>query len=372
MNMKDRKYQKKVDVLHVGEYVNGGVATYIDTILGLDTDAFDEYLIMSKERSVLEWNNIPSNRVHYYEYHRGLVSALIAMKKVYDTMCQLKPDIVYCHSTWAGVIARVPLLFMRNRPKVIYNAHGWAFTMQVAKWKKWVYALVEGVLYHATDCIINVSNYEYNAAREFGIPAAKMRVLYSGSNEVVASDIPAKNVFGDSTINLLFVGRFDPQKGVDFLLKTFAGYSREDIHLYLIGDAVVSTNDYKKIADKRIHFLGWIPHGDMEMYYQSCDVVIMPSRWEAFGLVAIEAMKYKKPVIASDRGALPELVKDGYNGYVFKMEDECSLKIVFDKLEKNVLMRLGDNAFAEFKKNFSGSVMREKMKAIYEELLSGK
>ena len=70
-------------------------------------------------------------------------------------------------------------------------------------------------------------------------------------------------------------------------------------------------------------------------YYQSCDGVIMPSRWEAFGLVAVEAMKYKKPVIVSDCGALPELVKDGYNGYVFKMDDEDSLKLIIDKLEKD-------------------------------------
>ena len=135
---------------------------------------------------------------------------------------------------------------------------------------------------------------------------------------------------------------------------------------------MVSTNDYKKINDERIHFLGWIPHGEIGEYYQSCDGVIMPSRWEAFGLVAVEAMKYKKPVIVSDCGALPELVKDGYNGYVFKMDDEDSLKLIIDKLEKDTLIQLGNNAFGEFKKNFSETVMREKMKAIYEEILSGK
>jgi glycosyltransferase involved in cell wall biosynthesis len=363
---------KKIKILHIGEYVNGGVATYIDTILGIDNSAFDEYLVMSKERSALEWDNVPADKIYCYDYRRGIFQAVAAMKTIYEVINRFTPDIIYCHSTWAGVMARVPLLFMRNRPKVIYNAHGWAFTMQVAGWKKWIYAMVERVLYHATDCVINVSNYEYNAARKFGIPADKMRVLYSGSNEVDGNNVPAKKLFCDSTINLLFVGRFDPQKGVDFLLKTFADYSRDDIHLYLIGDAVVSTNEYKKINDNRIHFLGWIPHGEMGAYYQSCDAVIMPSRWEAFGLVAIEAMKYKKTVIVSDRGALPELVKNGYNGYVFKMEDEGSLKSVFDKLEKKCLVQLGNNAFAEFKKNFSGSVMREKMKAIYEELLSGK
>ena len=66
------------------------------------------------------------------------------------------------------------------------------------------------------------------------------------------------------------------------------------------------------------------------------------------------------------------LVKDGYNGYVFKMDDEDLLKLIIDKLEKDTLIQLGNNAFGEFKKNFSETVMREKMKAIYEEILSGK
>lgn len=361
---------KKRKIVHIGEYVRGGVATYIDTIFGIDNDVFDEYLVTSKECSILEENNIPVDKIYRYDYQRGIFQALAAMKTIRNKINRLNPDIIYCHSTWAGVMVRVPLLFTRNRPRVIYNAHGWAFNMQVAGWKKWIYAMVERVLCHVTDCVINVSNYEYNAARNFGLPADKMRVLYSGSNDVDSSSIPVKNLFCDSAINLLFVGRFDPQKGVDYLLKVFADYSREDVHLYLIGDSVISTNDYKKINDERIHFLGWIPHGNIGAYYQSCDAVIMPSRWEAFGLVAIETMKYKKPVIVSNRGALPELVKDGYNGYVFKMEDEDSLKIIFDKLEKDTLIQLGNNAFCEFKKIFSETVMREKMKAIYEEVLS--
>lgn len=361
-------FNRQIKIIHVGEYVQGGVATYLQTIIGIDKEQISEWLFISDEKSVHSWS-LDDKHIIYYSYHRGLMGVFSAMKVFYKIMKKEKMDIVYCHSTWAGVIARVPLLFFSKKPKVIYNAHGWAFTMQVAEWKKIIFALIERMLCHVTDCVVNVSNFEYKIAIAYGLPKEKMRVLYSGSN-YVKNRCLKKKIFDESAINILFVGRFDPQKGVDFLLKTFQRCSRFDLHLHLIGDSVLSTNKYNNINDDRIHFLGWVPHEKMMEYYYSCDVVIMPSRWEAFGLVAIEAMKYKKPVIVSDRGALPELIKDNYNGYIFEMENEASLMEVLNKLEKNKLKKLGENSFRAFEINFAGDKMRNKMKDLYIGLLS--
>ena len=81
----------------------------------------------------------------------------------------------------------------------------------------------------------------------------------------------------------------------------------------------------------------------------------MLSRWEAFGLVAVEAMKYGKAVIASDRGALPELIKNGENGFAFSMETRDSLKNVLDLLDKNQLRQMGYKA-----ENFFQIIFRRK------------
>ena len=84
-----------------------------------------------------------------------------------------------------------------------------------------------------------------------------------------------------------------------------------------------------------------------------CDVVIMPSRWDGFGLVAIEAMRNSKPVIVSNRGALPELIKNNENGYIFDMDNLNSLILILSKLNKSDLKILGKNARKSFLKNFS-------------------
>ena len=83
----------------------------------------------------------------------------------------------------------------------------------------------------------------------------------------------------------------------------------------------------------------------------------MPSRWEAFGLVAVEAMKYGKAVIASDRGALPELIKNGENGFTFSMETRDSLKNVLDLLDKNQLRQMGYKAEKLFFSHFQAEEM---------------
>ena len=225
--------------------------------------------------------------------------------------------------------------------------------MDTSLWKKQIYAFVERMLARVTDKIINVSKYEMNSAVAMGLPEARMVMIYNG----ISSEKPVikeKVKMPADKVNLLFVGRFDPQKGVDFLLKVFHEYEKDlqHIHLWIIGDNVVS--DGKGIEKKNtdnITFLGWIPHEEVPAYYESCDAVIMPSRWEAFGLVAIEAMKYGKPVIVSNRGALPELVQDGVNGWVFNMDDSHSLLSRLKQLRRKNTLE-GEKIKSYFQENF--------------------
>ena len=343
-------------VLHVGEYVQGGVATYVSTLLQHpDVPEIEDFLICSEENSEHSWS-LPEDHVTYYPYHRSLFQIFSAMRAVRKEIARVGPDVVYCHSTWAGLFARFPFFFFPKRCRVLYNAHGWAFLRDTAEWKRKVYALVERLLLLRTDAVINVSRYEYEAAIRYHLPAGKQCVIYSGiSGEKAAAD--DASCFPKGKINLLFVGRFDPQKGVDLLLNAFSQCARSDIHLTLIGDNVIGGLFVPKESSARVTFLGWVPHDRVGNYYAACDAVIMPSRWEAFGLVAVEAMKYGKPVLASNRGALPELVKDGVNGYVFSLEDPKALAELLNRLDPKELALMGRAA----KKEFLGKYQMERM-----------
>ena len=151
-------------VLHVGEYVKGGVATYLHTLFSDETLAVDNHLVLSQPMSDTNWELLPS-KVHYYTYKRRLLDIPLAMLHIWRKIRQVNPDILMVHSTWAGVFVRFPYLFISKRKKkIIYNAHGWAFLRDTSDIYKKIYALIERVLANVTDCIINVSDYEQNAA----------------------------------------------------------------------------------------------------------------------------------------------------------------------------------------------------------------
>ena len=345
-------------VLHVGEYVQGGVATYISMLLNHPNHTeIKDYIICSDRNSEHKWS-LPKGRVHYYTYHRSIFQVLPAMITVWKEIRRLEPDVIYCHSTWAGVFVRFPMLFFGKPCRVLYNAHGWAFLRDTAEWKRKIYALIERILLQVTDAVINVSNYEYNAALRYGLPPKKQHVIYSGIS-VEKEPLDSSIQFSNDTINLLFVGRFDPQKGVDYLLEVFEKCQRKNIHLYLIGDNVIGGTHIEKGNSDCLTFLGWVPHEKVGSYYAACDEVIMPSRWEAFGLVAVEAMKYGKPVIASNCGALPEIVKNEKNGYVFEFDKPETLVDLLEHIDSKKLAEMGKKAEEDFQNNYKMERMVE-------------
>ena len=90
----------------------------------------------------------------------------------------------------------------------------------------------------------------------------------------------------------------------------------------------------------------------------------MPSLWEAFGLTAVEAMCNNKPVLVSDRGALPELVRDGVNGYIFSLEKENLVKLLLS-LDNESLAEMGRAARDIYETEFSADVMRSNLNNLY-------
>jgi len=127
---------------------------------------------------------------------------------------------------------------------------------------------------------------------------------------------------------LLFSGRIKPEKGTDTAIQVAKKVNKP---LNIIGQKFYShERDIKfwnaaiqpYLSDK-IKYSGFIPYKKVKKYYQNAKALLFPNRWkEAFGLVLIEAMACGTPVIATNRGAVPEVVKNGVTGYIVKNEKE--------------------------------------------------
>lgn len=353
-------------ILHVGEYVNGGVATYLRTLLnGLQKYSnIESYLLISEYKSQKNWENI-TKKVFYYKYKRSISNIFSAIKQIHEVIEKVNPDIIHVHSTWAGLFVRLPYLLKKRKAKIIYQSHGWSFLMDTSKYKKNIYAFVEKILSIPTDKIINISNYEQNQAIKYGLNKNKMVMIYNGVEDKVNKSNLKLN-WDKNKINLLFVGRLDRQKGLDLFLDVYNKIELDNIHLYVIGTSVLDNSLPKNT--ETVTYLGWVDNKDIDAYYQACDAVIMPSRWEGFGLVAIEAMRNSKPVIVSNAGALPELIKNNINGYIFKLKDKFSLRDILIKLDKNKLEIIGFNNRKLFLKTFINKQFLINMLDLYKNL----
>lgn len=126
-------------------------------------------------------------------------------------------------------------------------------------------------------------------------------------------------------IIFLYVGRVDKEKRVEVLLKAFHYLNREDLQLVIAGKGL-NLQHLKKLSqhlslDNNVVFTGFVPDDDLPALLRSADVFSMPSDVELQSISTLEALAVGKPVLAADARALPELVKTGSNGCLFKPND---------------------------------------------------
>ena len=141
---------------------------------------------------------------------------------------------------------------------------------------------------------------------------------------------------------ILFVGRIEPLKGVDTLIQAMACLewkeTRGPVHVAIIGgDPSASpeqmTAEMARLQkmcddlglDQSVVFLGKRDQDRLPYYYSAAEVVVMPSHYESFGMVALEAMACGTPVIASEVGGLAYLVRDGETGFTIPAEEPDTL-----------------------------------------------
>ncbi|CAM4494977.1 glycosyltransferase involved in cell wall biosynthesis [Paenibacillus endophyticus] len=353
-------------VLHISEFTKGGIETHLNEVLTYQSGRHDIYLMASEQNSSPDTLQISRDRLTLYPYKRKPAYFVQAIKAIHRTVKEFNPDIVHVHGTFAGVFLRTLFFFKSRRPIVIYNAHGWAFLMDIKPWKQRIFALVEKTLALRTDYIINISKHEYNMAMHYGLPARKSGIVYNGVSDTTPSNTTPFETESDR-INLLYVGRFDRQKGFDLLLEVFNEHKFKNVSLYLVGDTVLEAVDYH-FPENTVK-LGWVDNSQIDRYMNACDAVIIPSRWEGFGIVAIEALRNKKPVIASNRGALPEIIKDGVNGYVFDFENKSELAGIINRLDKDTLAAMGQAGLDIFQEKFHSNQMNSQIERLYEDAM---
>ncbi len=137
------------------------------------------------------------------------------------------------------------------------------------------------------------------------------------------------NLATDKSI-VLYVGRLDGEKRLDTLLEAVALLPQADFQLAIAGHGLYEQLLRKQMQalglEGRVVFIGFVQPDDLPALYNSADIFVMPSPEELQSIATLEAMACGKPILAADARALPELVTQGVNGYLFRAcdaEDEA-------------------------------------------------
>jgi D-inositol-3-phosphate glycosyltransferase len=164
----------------------------------------------------------------------------------------------------------------------------------------------------------------------YGTDAAKVTVIPLGVDmdrfrPAVKADARARLGLGQDERIVLFVGRLEPLKGVDILIGAASLLDSDvDCSVLIVGGDETSLEQVTQLrglastlgVGERVAFVGAVDHDLLPLYYNAADVCVVPSHYESFGLVAIEAMASGLPVVASRVGGLTGTVRDGETGYL--------------------------------------------------------
>jgi glycosyltransferase involved in cell wall biosynthesis len=191
-----------------------------------------------------------------------------------------------------------------------------------------------------------------------GIPAEKVHYVGAGINLDI-NKITNEKRYGNK---ILFVGRDFYRKGGDLVVKAFLKLKEEmpEAELYVAGPKQKPIEICEN--SESIVFLGDISYDDLSRYFNMCDIFCMPSRFEPFGLVYIEALVYGMPCIVNNDFAMKEVVQDGVNGYLLSNENIDDLKEKMKLLLHNEAIK--KNVFEnreQYIKEYSWDTVAERM-----------
>lgn len=359
-------------ILHVAETIQGGVATIVDQLICVQVEQGHhiQVLIPSDQTEHLSQSQ---HIVSYKKTGRNFFSFIILAWCFFIQIFHFKPDIIHIHSSFAGAICRAILFFCPFiKVKVVYCPHSFAFMMQVSEKKKKLYSSIEKIMLLVTDQVICVGKSEYEAALYYGLNPKKLTLIYNGVNELKDVDLTQKKYLKNSTLHILFVGRFDYQKGFDLLTQLFQYTMHLNVQFTVVGD-FVHANTQQKSCFPHVTYTGWIPKHQLAQYYEHADLMIMPSRWEGLPMVALEAFSMGVPLFASNCPSLAEIIDKDEDGYLFENNSIESLINKFDYVYQNIdqhkLMAMSHKVRHKYLHQFTAQQMLNSTMVMYEDLV---
>jgi glycosyltransferase involved in cell wall biosynthesis len=216
---------------------------------------------------------------------------------------------------------------------------------------KWVYGYINHAFYVGANNKAYFKKYGLRESQLTFAPHAIDNDRFKTNRKPDAENLRASLKLTAEDILIVYAGKFEPVKNIKLLIAAFGALNKQHVHLLLVGNGAderaLKIQAGLSIAKNNIHFMDFVNQADIPVIYQSADIYCLPSVSETWGLSVNEAMACNKAILVSDMvGCATDLVKENYNGAVFKSNNEKSLTDALTKLSlsKAVLQDYGKNS----------------------------
>ena len=327
------------------ETTSGGETYERELLARLGRAGVDVELILARGKPHPE--GVPHWTVHRFPIRRGLrwwVAPFIvppAIKRVWDE----RPfDLLRAHSLRyigpSALIARRRFNF--NVPVVSHHHH-----LDPSPLNR----LIEKRVVEASDRVVVGSEFgRRQLAAELGVRTDHVSVVYYGVDPAFVPGPPPSELLDRYHLRghpvALFLGGLKPRKNLRLLLDIWAPVAARvpEARLVIAGGGPLRADLERHVRqlglEGRVVFTGYVPEAEKPAHFRLADVFLFPSAMEGFGFSVAEAMSAGVPVVASDRGSIPELVAEGQSGFV------CDPSVP-DRFVERLLLLLGDAALRE-------------------------
>ncbi|MCM1286181.1 MAG: glycosyltransferase family 4 protein [Acetobacter sp.] len=332
---------------------------------GLDLSALDKVFEVPFSRSPYSTSNIKAYKV---------------LKKIID---ENDYDVIHCHTPMGAVVARLASKNARKRgTKVIYTAHGFHFYNGASK-KNWLmFYPVEKYLSKYTDCLITINQEDYDLAVNNNFNTEKIYHVngvgvdiekFHSADKDEKTELRKEYNFKSDDFLMIYPADFCQRKNQNMLFDTLKILldKHSNFHLLLPGldELAQPYIDYAKqlgVYDN-VHVLGY--RRDIDKLVAMSDVSISSSRQEGLPINLIEAMAIGNAIVATDVRGNNDLVKDGENGFLVKLNDSSAMADAILKLyESTELMNKFQLKNKEMVEKYSVNNVISHMIEIYKEL----
>ncbi|MDA4123963.1 MAG: glycosyltransferase family 4 protein [Thaumarchaeota archaeon] len=284
-----------------------------------------------------------------------------------------------CHSHGTSRSHNVPISLSHGEIKVEQSSGGMPF-----------HVVRERMLWSSADRLLVVSKaVERDVTGTYGINPEKVRVVYNGVDASLFSPkegvpLPAQLADLGGKRIVLFVGHFGLRKGIFYVIRAMKRVRSEipDAHLVCIGGtpAWLGRTDFEQMlrgemqrngVEDCVTLLDAVKNTELIGFYRHSEVFVLPTYYEAFPKVVVEAMACGKPVVATRTGGIPELVKDGETGLLipFGSPDAISEELIALLEDEHTRAAMGRRGRERVERLFTWHAVAERTRSAYDELM---